>query len=104
MSLFSALALPCPSSSIPQINLDDVWAVHRACAQLQSLPPEDRVLRVDCGQLACQRALGVSHVVSQLLLLRRAGASLRLQHVNPALRHCLELLRLDGLFLVEAGE
>jgi anti-anti-sigma regulatory factor len=43
-------------------------------------------------------------VVSQLLLLRRAGATLRLQRVNPALRRCLELLRLDKLFLVEATE
>jgi hypothetical protein len=103
MSFFITSALLCPTAAVTQLNLDDAGTVYRACAQLPALPPEERVLWIDCGQLTCQRALGVSHVVSQLLLLRRAGAALHLQRVNPALWHCLKLLRLDGLFWVEAG-
>ncbi|MFC7669752.1 hypothetical protein ACFQT0_22065 [Hymenobacter humi] len=60
--------------------------------------PAPPALDIDASRLKCQRTLGVSHVVSELLLLHRAGASVWLRHVNGPLRRCLHLLRLDGLF------
>lgn len=57
-------------------------AVQRLCARA-GCPP----LYIDCGNLACQRAIGVSHVVSQLLWLHRAGARSWLRNANAPLRH-----------------
>ena len=104
MHLFAPPTTPVLAPFGTPINLDDATAVHRVCAQLPALPPEARTLRVDCQQLVCQRTLGVSYVVSQLLLLRRAGAALCLHRVNPVLRHCLELLCVDELFWMEPAE
>ncbi len=84
---------PGPIARIATVNLDDADAVQRLCARA-GCPP----LYIDCGNLACQRALGVSHVVSQLLLLHRAGARIWLRNVNAPLRRCLRLLRLEALF------
>jgi anti-anti-sigma regulatory factor len=55
---------------------------------------------VDCGTLKCLRTLGVSHVVSQLLVLHRSGASIWLRNVDPVLKRCLHVLRLESLFLI----
>ena len=59
---------------------------------------------IDCSNLVCQRTLGVSHVVSQLLLLRQAGASVWLRNVNAPLRRCLQLLQLVPLFELATAE
>ena len=104
MSVITMSAAPNFAPFIIPLNLDEAGAVQRTCAQLQALPAEPRTLRVDCQQLACQRTLGVSHVVSQLLRLRQAGAILYLRRVNPALRRCLTLLRLEPLFVMETAE
>jgi len=84
---------PSPIARIATVDLDRAFAVQRMCA-LPHCPP----LYIDCSKLACQRTLGVSHVVSQLLLLRRAGARIWLHHVNAPLRRCLGLLHLEALF------
>ncbi|GAB3876040.1 hypothetical protein GCM10028824_32990 [Hymenobacter segetis] len=82
-----------------RLHLDDPIAVQRArCA-----PPRGPLV-IDCGQLQCQRLRGVAHVVSQLLLLRQAGATVWLRNVNAPLRACLRRLQLSPLFpLDEAG-
>jgi anti-anti-sigma regulatory factor len=84
---------PGPIDRIATVNLDNATAVQRMCA-LPKCPP----LYIDCSDLVCQRTLGVSHVVSQLLILHRAGARIWLRNVNPSLRHCLHLLQLESLF------
>ncbi|RZK47884.1 MAG: hypothetical protein EOO59_17270 [Hymenobacter sp.] len=84
---------PGPIARIATVNLDNVNAVQRMCS-LPMCPP----LYIDCSSLVCQRTLGVSHVVSQLLLLRRAGARIWLRNVNAPLRRCLHLLQLEPLF------
>jgi anti-anti-sigma regulatory factor len=84
------LALTGP---LPVINLDEAEAVHEA-----QLLPRATPLHVDCAHLVCQRNLGVGYVVSQLLLLRQAGATIWLRNVNAPLRRCLHLLSLNALF------
>lgn len=97
-----ALFLPPPASAAT-IDLDEAAAVEAVCERLRSSSAGVWPLHIDCGQLRCQRTLGVSHIVSQLLRLRQAGASIRLQNVNAPLRHCLQLLQVSALFcLVEA--
>ncbi|TDN37254.1 hypothetical protein E4631_25150 [Hymenobacter sp. UV11] len=85
-------------SPIATLDLDQTAAVQQMCAQLRHAPLFQPALHIDCGQLRCQRTLGVSHVVSQLLLLHRAGASIWLRNVNVPLRRCLLLLQLGSLF------
>jgi anti-anti-sigma regulatory factor len=84
---------PGPIARTATVNLDNVAAVQRLCARRQCPP-----LYIDCAKLVCQRTLGVSHVVSQLLTLHRAGARIWLRNVNAPLRRCLRLLRLEALF------
>jgi hypothetical protein len=86
-----------PSQGVA-IDLDEPGAVQAACAKARSLQPHCPAVRVDCHQLSCQRTLGVSHVISQLLLLRRAGAEVWLARVNAPLQRCLQLLHLTPLF------
>ena len=94
--------IPSPnfSPAAVAVDLDVPGAVSLACARTRALDashprPE---LHLDCDQLTCQRHLGVSHVVSQLLRLRRSGAHVWLHRVNPSLRQCLQLLNLTPLF------
>jgi len=84
---------PGPIARIATVDLDKAAAVQRMCA-LPQCPP----LYIDCANLTCQRTLGVSHVVSQLLMLRRAGARIWLRNVNAPLRRCLRLLQLEAIF------
>ena len=86
---------PSPAASV---DLDVPGAVQTACAKALGLPLHRPSLHVDCHHLTCQRTLGVSHVVSQLLLLRRAGTEVWLHRVNAPLRRCLRLLQLTPLF------
>ena len=86
-----------PFVSIFTVNLDAVDTAQLAHALAQHTKPQ---LLVDCDHLHCQRTLGVSHVISQLLLLRQSGASIWLRNVNPILKRCLHLLRLDSFFLM----
>jgi anti-anti-sigma regulatory factor len=88
---------PGPIGRTATVNLDKAEAVQRLCARRQCPP-----LYIDCGNLVCQRTLGVSHVVSQLLLLRQAGARIWLRNVNAPLRRCLRLLQLEALFHLAA--
>ena len=57
-------------------------------------------LLVDCANLRCLRTLGVSHVASELLVLRRGGAPIWLRGADPVLRRCLGLLQIEQLFLL----
>lgn len=84
-------------TSLITVDLDAVDVEQLA----QALAGTPRVqLLVDCDALRCQRTLGVSHVVSQLLHLRRSGASIWLRNVNPTLRRCLQVLHLNDMFLL----
>jgi len=86
------------------LNLDEAAAIEATCAQLRSSARASLPLHIDCGQLRCQRTLGVSHVVSQLLRLRQAGASIWLRNVNAPLRRCLQLLQVGSLFHIVDSE
>ncbi|SFP82487.1 hypothetical protein [Hymenobacter arizonensis] len=88
------------------IDLDVPDAVRAACAAAQASDPlpQRPPLHVDCHHLRSQRTLGVSHVVSQLLLLRRGGTAVWLHRVNAPLRRCLRLLQLHSLFHFVAPE
>jgi anti-anti-sigma regulatory factor len=97
-SNFTALAGPPSVGNVNSLNLDELTAVQEALAQTRGAEEPRPQLHIDCSQLVCQRTLGVSHVVSQLLMLRKTGASIWLSNVNAPLRRCLRLLRLDALF------
>ncbi|MGI4736960.1 MAG: hypothetical protein ACRYG7_17460 [Janthinobacterium lividum] len=94
------LPAPAASASFTPVDLDKTEAsffVH-ALAQGPEMPPAQ--LLIDCGRLRCLRHLGVSYVVSQLLVLHQSGARVWLCNVDPLLHRCLRLLRLDALFLL----
>lgn len=55
-------------------------------------------LVVDCATLKCLRTMGVSHVISQLLVLHKSGTTVWLRNVDPLLHRCLHLLRLHSMF------
>jgi hypothetical protein len=85
----SAASVP----ALAHVDLDQADAVQWARAL-----PQSAALHVDCGRLKCQRTLGVAHVVSQLLLLRRAGVTVWLRNANAPLRYCLRVLNLGRFF------
>ncbi|GAB3858004.1 hypothetical protein GCM10028822_32610 [Hymenobacter terrigena] len=96
---FAPQAPMAQANSSARLHLDDAGAVQRArCA-----PPRGP-LCIDCSQLQCQRTRGVAHVISQLLLLRKAGATLWLRNVNAPLLACLQQLRLSPLFLIDDAD
>jgi len=82
-----------PTGPQLSVNLDEAATLQAAHLLSRRTP-----LHVDCAHLACQRTLGVGYVVSQLLLLRRADATIWLRNVNAPLRRCLHLLGLSPLF------
>jgi anti-anti-sigma regulatory factor len=90
----TTLAPPSPAT----LNLDEKASIEALCVQLRHSPQVPASLYIDCKQLRCQHTLGVSHVISQLLRLRQAGASIWLRNVNAPLRRCLQLLQLASLF------
>lgn len=92
----AVLAVP-----LTTLDLDEAAAVGAACWQLRCSPLTHLPLCIDCGHLRCQRTLGISHVVSQLLRLRQAGASIWLRNANAPLQRCLQLLQLGALFHFE---
>jgi len=103
-SLQAILPTSGSASPITPLDLDAVDAVQLA-RRLRQQPGEARPQYfIDCSALVCQRTLGVSHVVSQLLVLHQAGAGIWLRHVNASLRHCLQLLQLSQLFHVDAHD
>ena len=87
-----------PVSSLTAIDLDAVDAAQLARNRTKQIHQPRPQLLIDCGRLKCQRTLGVSHVVSQLLTLRQSGAGIWLRNVSPALRNCLRLLQLEQVF------
>ncbi|MCR5887886.1 hypothetical protein LRS06_08855 [Hymenobacter sp. J193] len=81
------------------IDLDTVDALQVARTLRKNPSVVQPQLVVDCGALQCLRTLGVSHVVSQLLVLRQAGASIWLCNADSTLRRCLDVLKLQSVFL-----
>jgi anti-anti-sigma regulatory factor len=55
---------------------------------------------INCHRLACLRTRGVSYLVSQLLLTKRAGADLLLYNVDAVLDKALRLLQLHRVFQI----
>lgn len=91
-------SLPNWTHAFRTIDLDAVPATQAARTLARgALQPRPRLL-IDCRHLKCLRSLGVSHVVSELLVLHNAGADVWLQNVDPVLARCLRLLQLDRLF------
>ena len=100
-SLLYPLA-PTPANRLPltAVNLDATTAAQLAPTLVRPAGQLPAQVLVDCGTLQALRTLGVSHVVSELLLLRQSGAQVWLRNVGPVLPQCLRVLRLDHLFLV----
>lgn len=94
----TVLSAPTAPASFTPVDLDKVEALTllRDLAPRQGLAPP--YLLIDCTHLRCLRQLGVSHVVSQLLVLHQGGARVFLGNVDPLLHRCLRLLQLDTLF------
>ncbi|UYZ59745.1 STAS domain-containing protein [Hymenobacter latericus] len=86
------------ASNIASVDLDAVTAeqVVRALARCPQQPRP--LLLVDVANLKCLRHLGVSHVITELLVLRKAGADVWVRNASPALSRCLRLLKLDAVF------
>ena len=80
------------------INLNQVDPVRLARRLHQANPEQRPYLLIDCQQLECLRTHGVSHLVSQLLLTRQAGAEVLLYNVDPVLDRALRLLKLQQIF------
>ena len=81
------------------VNLDALAAKQLVRTMVQQAGPPSRLL-VDCGTLRALRTLGISHVVSELLVLRQGGAQVWLRNVSPVLQQCLRALRLDQAFFL----
>lgn len=82
------------------VDLDALTAkqfVQTLIPQMKQLRPQ---LLVDCGTLHALRQLGISHVVSELLVLWQSGAQVWLRNVGPVLQQCLHVLHLNQLFLL----
>ncbi|MFD1871112.1 hypothetical protein [Hymenobacter bucti] len=96
--MYTVLSVPAALASFIPVDLDEVEATTllRDLASRPGLAPPH--LLVDCTHLRCLRQLGVSHVVSQLLVLHQGGARVFLSNVDPLLHRCLRLLQLDTLF------
>ncbi|TGE28133.1 hypothetical protein [Hymenobacter metallicola] len=88
---------PLPILPVMSINLDTTAATELVRTLQRTRQRYPRLL-IDCGNLKCLRTLGVSHVISELLILHRAGAHVWLRNVTPVLHHCLALLKLTALF------
>ncbi|WP_229728902.1 hypothetical protein, partial [Hymenobacter glacieicola] len=101
-SLVQPLRLSCTPFMNPlyisNLNLDktDVPELVRQIARRPQLPRPRFI--VDCATQQCLRKLGISHFISQLLLLHNAGGRVVLRNVSPVLQRCLALLKLDKLF------
>lgn len=98
--MLTLLAAPAALTSLTPVDLDEVEVtsfVHDL-AQGSKTPPAQ--LLIDCAHLRCLRHLGVSYVVSQLLVLHQSGARVFLCNVDPLLHRCLRVLRLEALFMV----
>ncbi len=80
------------------VNVTD--PVQLACRLHTAAPDQRPRLLIDCQQLRCLRAQGVSYLTSQLLLTRAAGADVLLYNVEPMLERMLRLLRLHQLFTI----
>ncbi|MBG8553125.1 hypothetical protein [Hymenobacter guriensis] len=81
------------------VDLDTVDALQVARTLRKNPSVVQPQLVVDCGRLQCLRTLGVGHVVSQLLVLRQAGATIWLCNADSTLRRCLDVLKLQRVFL-----
>ncbi|UYZ64662.1 hypothetical protein [Hymenobacter weizhouensis] len=64
------------------------------------LPP----VQINCQQVRCRRTLGVAYLVSQLLRLRAAGATVVLTHVDATMRRALDRLALTPLFSIVGAQ
>ena len=82
------------------VDLDTVEAAHFVRALAQRPQPVPLQLVIDCSRLKCLRYLGVSYVVSQLLVFRQSGAHVVLRNVEPVLQRCLRLLQVESLFSI----
>lgn len=89
-----------PAAALTSVDLDAVEATHFVRALAQRPQPGPPHLVIDCSRLKCLRNLGVSYVVSQLLVFHQSGARVFLRNVEPMFQRCLHALRLDGLFPV----
>ena len=89
---------PQTTASLTPVDLDSVEAIHFVRVLAQQPQPAPPQLVIDCSRLKCLRNLGVSHVVSQLLVFHQSGVRVCLCNVQPVLLRCLQLLQLDGLF------
>ncbi|MBX0289215.1 STAS domain-containing protein [Hymenobacter sp. HSC-4F20] len=87
-----------PEPVVFSIDLNTTDPVALAHQLVRTQPGSRPRLLIDCQHLQCLRTLGVSHLVSQLLLARQAGAHVLLSNVGPALQRALCLLRLDEVF------
>jgi anti-anti-sigma factor len=87
-----------PSAAASSVDLDMVNAQQVARSLARDAQQSRPQLIVDCSRLKCLRTLGVSHVISELLVLHKAGADIWLRNVDPALHRCLSLLKLTRLF------
>jgi anti-anti-sigma regulatory factor len=87
-----------PSMPTIAIDLDARNASQWISSLAHQAPEPSPHLVVDCASLKCLRTLGVSHVISQLLVLHKSGAIVWLRNVDPLLHRCLHLLRLHTMF------
>ena len=86
------------ASPLTSVDLDLVEAAQVARSLAREAQQSRPQLIVDCSHLKCLRTLGVSHVISELLVLHKAGADIWLRNVDPALQRCLALLKLTRVF------
>jgi anti-anti-sigma regulatory factor len=92
-----------PYVSLPRVytvDFDQVDTVQLATRLFRSDPRQRPQFLIDCHHLACLRTRGVSYLVSQLLLTKRAGADLLLYNVDAVLGKALRVLQLHRVFQI----
>lgn len=90
--------LPNPLPRVYSIDLNRLDAVQLARRLHQTDAQRRPQFLIDCQHLHCLRTHGVSHLVSQLLLAKQAGADILLYNVDAVLGSALRLLHLHQVF------
>jgi len=93
-------SLSDPAARVYNIDLNSTDPVQLASRLHQANPERRPQLLIDCQRLDCLRTRGVSHLVSQLLLTKQAGADVLLYNVGSVLVRTLRLLRLQRVFRI----
>jgi hypothetical protein len=99
-TLLPVLSNEATIASCTPVDLDSIKAAHFVRGLVQQLSAAPSHMLVDYSYLKCLPKLGISYVVSQLLVLNQGGARVFRRNAKPVLQRCLQALQSDSLFSI----